>query len=91
MATDDATTYEVHLAADVADQLDVDSPLRTDRIDYYDSGFWITRPEGRDFFPYGEVLTIRERTGTTAEEEAEEPGEVEGSEPAGSGMGEPSV
>jgi hypothetical protein len=59
--TDEHHRYEVHLATDAVKQLDVSSPVETDRIDYYDSGLWVGRPDGRDFFPYHQVLTIRER------------------------------
>jgi|GEM_PF-6018055 len=61
-------SYTVHLRADVADELGVESPISTDRIDYYDSGLWVTRESGRDFYPYGHILTIQER------EAGQEPG-----------------
>lgn len=51
----------VHLRSAVADELDVDSPLEADAIDYYDSGIWVTHAAGRDFFPYDQLLAIRER------------------------------
>jgi len=54
-------SYEVHLRADVVEELGIDSPISTERIDYYDSGLWITHQEGRDFYPYDHVLTIHER------------------------------
>lgn len=63
MSTDPSTqVYHVHLADDVAASLDLASPIETDRIDYYDAGIWVWTDEGRDFFPYEHVLTIRERT-----------------------------
>lgn len=67
MSTEPATqVYHVHLAEDVAAALDLASPIETDRIDYYDSGVWVSTDEGRDFFPYEHVLTIRERTAPEA-------------------------
>jgi hypothetical protein len=60
-------TYEVHLQSELVDELDIDSPVETERIDYYDSGLWVRREEGRDFFPYHYVLTIRERPAASGE------------------------
>jgi len=54
-------TYEVHLDEAVASALGIDSPVETGHIDYYDAGFWVDLPQGRDFYPYRHVLTIRER------------------------------
>jgi hypothetical protein len=67
-------SYHVHLKADVAEKLGVDSPVETEQIDYYDSGLWVARGEGRDFYPYDTVLTIRERPAqeTETEDEASE-------------------
>lgn len=53
--------YEVYLAADVADELGVETPVETEHIDYYDAGIWVTTDSGREFYPYEHVLTIRER------------------------------
>ncbi|MDZ7701589.1 MAG: hypothetical protein U5J98_05705 [Halobacteriales archaeon] len=71
--------YEVHLEAAVAEELGVESPVETERIDYYDSGCWLATEEGRDFVPYDRLLAIRERpaepeaAARTAEPEAEGP------------------
>ena len=65
--------YEVHLKADVADELGVGSPIGTEHVDFYDSGLWVAGEGGRDFYPYDNVLTIHERPapGGTTETEAE--------------------
>jgi hypothetical protein len=65
-------SYHVHLKANVAEELGVDSPVETERIDYYDSGLWVSRDEGRDFYPYENVLTVHERpaSGETVTDEA---------------------
>jgi hypothetical protein len=75
-------SYEVHLTADIVEELGIDSPISTDRIDYYDSGLWVTHQEGRDFYPYDHVLTIHERSsvqetaGTAASAQGESPVDV---------------
>lgn len=78
-------TYEVHLASDVAEDLGVDSPVETDHIDYYDSGIWVAVEAGRDFYPYGHVLAIRERPATR--EPARSAGEAGDEEPTGGAEG----
>lgn len=78
-----AVSFEVHLAGAVAEALDVASPVETDRIDYYDSGIWVDGPEGRSFYPWTNVLAIRERSSTA--DEPTSPAE----EPAGRGDDEP--
>ncbi|PSP86431.1 hypothetical protein BRC83_00700 [Halobacteriales archaeon QS_1_68_17] len=40
----------------------IDPPLRTDSVEFYDSGVRVTREGGRDFFPYEVIGRIRERT-----------------------------
>jgi hypothetical protein len=51
----------------LTDETDLDGdPLQADSIDFYDSGVWVSHTGGRDFFPYGRVLRIRE--GAVAEE-----------------------
>lgn len=58
-------SYEVHLKEDVVDELGITSPVETGRIDYYDSGLWVTTQDGRDFYTYQHVLTLRERPQAT--------------------------
>lgn len=63
MSTEPTTQVSrVHLADDDAAALDLPTPIETDRIDHYDAGIWVTSGAGRDFFPYEQVLTIRERS-----------------------------
>lgn len=52
--------YEIHLVGDAPAELDVESPVPTRRIDYYDSGVWIDREGDRLFLPYERVFAIRE-------------------------------
>lgn len=75
------TTYEVHLTQAVAEQLEVDSPVTTDRVDFYDSGLWVGTPDGRDFYPYEHVLTVRERSARPLSDGRETPAAVEGESP----------
>lgn len=73
------TTYEVYLSESER----TDSPVRSDRLDFYDSGVWVQVDEGREFYPYGRIRKIREvedgQSGPTGgEEETEtEPAELE--------------
>jgi len=51
----------------LTEETDLDGdPLQADSIDFYDSGVWVSHTGGRDFFPYGRVLRIRE--GAVADE-----------------------
>jgi hypothetical protein len=54
-------SYEVHLTSDATGSVGVEPPVRTDRLDFYDSGVWAHTADGRDFFPYEHVQVIRER------------------------------
>lgn len=74
-------SYEVHLTDDIATELGVDSPVETDRIDYYDSGIWVADAAGRVFYPYRHVLAIREVTAAGAAESAAGTGVQSGSTP----------
>ncbi|MFB6108960.1 MAG: hypothetical protein ABEJ82_09020 [Haloplanus sp.] len=68
--------YEVHLTSDASANLDVETPVSADGVDFYDSGVWVSWAEGRDFFPYERVLCVREArasrgASTSAESELE--------------------
>lgn len=76
--TESDTAYEVHLTDAVAEQLEVDSPVTTDHVDFYDSGLWVGTRDGRDFYPYEHVLTVRERSTRTRRAGRETPATVEG-------------
>ena len=57
------STYSVYLTERQGSQggeRQVTSPIKGTELDFYDSGVWLTRETGRNFFPYGEVRTIRE-------------------------------
>ena len=53
-------TYYVHLKSDVENV--AESPLEGSKLDFYDTGLWVHREEGRDFFPYEQVLMVQERS-----------------------------
>jgi hypothetical protein len=53
--------YDVYLDIDDSADVDVESPIHTARIDYYDSGIWVDRDTGRTFLPYDRILLIEER------------------------------
>ncbi|MFC4357832.1 hypothetical protein ACFO0N_07710 [Halobium salinum] len=56
-ADSDEARFEVYLhPAEGGPELD--SPLTTDYIHYYESGVWLDHADGQAFFPYGEVRTI---------------------------------
>lgn len=48
------------------------SPVTGDEIDFYDSGVWLTRADGRNFFPYEQVRTIREHSSQEGPDRGEE-------------------
>jgi hypothetical protein len=66
---DHSELYAVYLRESISSELDVESPIETDYIDFYDSGIWVARDEGRAFYPYEHVLTIHEGEGTEDEPE----------------------
>ena len=59
--TTTAPTYEVHLRTAELPDAGITSPVETDRLDFYDTGIWVSREDGhRDFFPWDRVDLIRE-------------------------------
>jgi hypothetical protein len=48
------------------------SPVTGHEIDFYDSGVWLTRESGRNFFPYEQIRTITEHTGGEGPERSDE-------------------
>lgn len=59
--TTSAPTYEVHLRTAELPDTGMTSPVETDRIDFYDTGIWVTREDNeRVFFPWDRVDMIRE-------------------------------
>jgi len=57
--------------------------LQADSIDFYDSGVWVTHAGGRDFFPYGRVLRIREGVADAEGDTGTEADTAEAAQPAG--------
>ena len=56
-------TYSVYLIerqGSQGGQRQVTSPIGGSEVEFYDSGVWLTRDTGRNFFPYDEIRTIRE-------------------------------
>jgi hypothetical protein len=45
--------YEVHLTAD-------EPPIESQYADFYDSGVWVDRDDGREFYPYERVAKVKE-------------------------------
>lgn len=43
-----------------AEERPIVSPVNGHTIDFYDSGIWLHRDGGRNFFPYEQIRTIRE-------------------------------
>jgi hypothetical protein len=75
-------SFGVYLTEEAATAVDGD-PLVAEAVDFYDSGVWVTHADGRDFFPYGRVVRIREDVDGGVEAagddaEAEAGGESEG-------------
>jgi hypothetical protein len=40
----------------------IDPPIRTDSVEFYDSGVWVAREGGQEFFAYEVFGRIRRRT-----------------------------
>ncbi len=54
--------YEVYLVpkGKRGAEQNIVSPVEGENIDFYDTGIWLTRKGGRNFFPYEQIRTIRE-------------------------------
>jgi hypothetical protein len=72
--------YRVRLTAATSDG--DGGSIETERIDYYDSGVWVTVDTGRDFYPYERIAVIEERPAEAFEDgdEAAREGKADGSE-----------
>jgi hypothetical protein len=58
------STYSVYLVQHRGEQggkRQVTSPVEGHRLEFYDTGVWLDRETGRNFFPYEQIRTIRER------------------------------
>jgi len=61
----------------------VTSPVGGTDLDFYESGVWLTRESGRNFFPYEQIRTIREHHDDGSERgdaASESDGEADGDE-----------
>lgn len=47
-----------------AEERPIVSPVTGHDLDFYDSGVWLSRENGRNFFPYAQIRTIREHDET---------------------------
>lgn len=66
------STYSVYLVQRHGEQggkREVTSPVSGHKLDFYDTGVWLDREAGRNFFPYEQIRTIREHP--EAEHEAQ--------------------
>ncbi|MFC4552666.1 MULTISPECIES: hypothetical protein [Halorussus] len=59
---------------------EVTSPVEGYELDFYDSGVWLTREQGRNFFPYEQIRTIREHPAVSEDDEADADAESAGRE-----------
>ncbi|MFC4448127.1 hypothetical protein [Halorussus aquaticus] len=68
-------TYSVYLIERHGEQggkREVTSPVQGHELEFYDSGVWLNRETGRNFFPYRQIRTIREHPeGNPAESESQ--------------------
>lgn len=57
------STYSVYLIERHGEQggkREVTSPVSGHKLKFYDTGVWLDRETGRNFFPYEQIRTIRE-------------------------------
>ncbi|WP_198662035.1 hypothetical protein [Halorussus litoreus] len=57
------STYSVYLVQRHGEQggkREVTSPVSGHELDFYETGVWLDHDTGRNFFPYGQIRTIRE-------------------------------
>jgi hypothetical protein len=57
------STYSVYLIerpGEHGGKREVTSPVSGHRLEFYDTGVWLDRETGRNFFPYDQIRTIRE-------------------------------
>lgn len=71
------STYSVYLIERHGEQggkREVTSPVQGHELEFYDSGVWLNRETGRNFFPYEQIRTIREHSeGKRAESQSHTP------------------
>jgi hypothetical protein len=70
------STYSVYLVQRHGEQggkREVTSPVSGHELEFYDTGVWLDRETGRNFFPYEQIRTIREHPeGESSEDQEEE-------------------
>ncbi|UPV74567.1 hypothetical protein M0R89_00510 [Halorussus limi] len=69
------SVYSVYLVQRPGEQggkREVTSPVRGHELKFYDSGVWLDREEGRNFFPYDQIRTIREHPEDRGDERADD-------------------
>ena len=56
------STYSVYLVehGETGGKRHVTSPIEGNELQFYDTGVWLDRETGRNFFPYEQIRTIRE-------------------------------
>ncbi len=57
------SVYSVYLVQRHGEQggkREVTSPVKGHKLEFYDTGVWLDREAGRNFFPYEQIRTIRE-------------------------------
>lgn len=73
------STYSVYLierSGEQGGERGVTSPVQGHGLDFYDSGVWLNHENGRNFFPYEQIRTIREHPeGKPTESESRTPRE----------------
>lgn len=77
------STYSVYLVehGDAGGKRQVTSPVQGHELQFYDTGVWLDRETGRNFFPYEQIRTIREHPpGAETDRETEPAGESEATE-----------
>ncbi|WP_433624220.1 hypothetical protein [Halomicrococcus sp. NG-SE-24] len=50
------------------------SPVEGHEVEFYETGVWLAREGGRNFFPYAQIRTIREHSREAGETPTDEPG-----------------
>lgn len=71
-------TYSVYLVergTEHGGQRGVTSPVQGHELEFYDTGVWLNRDRGRNFFPYEQVRTIREHASEEREPSSDAAGE----------------
>ncbi|UPW00702.1 hypothetical protein M0R88_01040 [Halorussus gelatinilyticus] len=83
------SVYLVQRHGEQGGKREVTSPVPGHELEFYDTGVWLAREAGRNFFPYEQIRTIREHPEGRRDEQE---GTAEARTPeGGSGDGESSA